>query len=521
VWDWSDAVGADRMPREQAEDVGVGIQGAATAQARCDARLLELVGEFDAGLGWAWFDGITSCAHWLTWACSMGPGAAREHLRVARALRSMPMVAARFAEGEFTYSKVRELTRVAGRVEEAELCELASLQTASQLARTVRRYRAQDGTHLAHLARRRLSWRETDDGMVRLSVTLLPEEAAVLRGAVEAATDRQLDTPDSVDSPGATDSPGTADAPDVSAVLRPAEPAVGSESPGAPSPEREVDRPVIDPVAGLCEVARGYLETVPATYTDDPHLVVVHVDAESLASVGAAADVYAADVRAAEVSAGGDGPDDVNGAAGPDVPAGTSGDAGPRHGAGRAWVERGGPVEVATAARHACDGRVVGMIIDRNGDVLAMGRTRRLASPSQRRALRVRDRSCQFPGCAQHRRLKAHHIVSWAQGGPTDLSNLVLLCQAHHTYVHEGGVSLTGRPGAWEFTLPDGRTMGRDGPATAGARPDPEEIDEIVRSAVAAAAAQPDRVFPSGAGAGFRLTECVQRLFDIQLPAAA
>ncbi|WOQ17236.1 HNH endonuclease signature motif containing protein [Raineyella sp. W15-4] len=491
MWDWSEAVDADRLPRPEAEDLGIGIQGAATAQARCDARLLELVGQFDSGAGWAWFEGITSSAHWLGWACSMSAGTAREHVRVARALRSMPTVAELFAEGVLTYSKVREVTRLAGRVEEAELCELARAQTASQLARTVRSYRAHTGTHLGQVERRRLSWRETDDGMVTLSVRMLPEEAAVVRGALEAATDRHLDRPD--------DHPDQPIAPDD----HQADENHGDGHDG----DNQADRPVIDQVAALRDVARGYLNAVPTTCVDDPDLVVVHVGVETL--TGATA----------------------NGAVGPnwsvksdkDVPAGTSdtsiasttGPGSASRRASQAWIERGGPVEAATAARHACDGDVVGMITDAEGDVLAMGRTRRFASPAQRRALRVRDGSCQFPGCRQRRRLKAHHIVHWADGGPTDLDNLILLCQAHHTYVHEGAVELTGRPGAWVFTLPDGRTI------RTGEAPDPDQVETIVQAAARAAAEQPDRVFPPQAGEGFRLHDCVQRLFDIELPTAA
>lgn len=460
MWNWSEAVGVDRLPRSDAEDLGVGIQGAAGAQARCDARLLELVARFDAGAGWAWFEGITSCAHWLGWACSMSAGTAREHVRVARALRSMPQVADLFAEGALTYSKVRELTRLAGRVEEAELCELALAQTASQLARTVRSFRAHSGTHMGQSERRRLSWRESEDGMVMLSVRLLPEEAAVVRGAVEAATDRHLDSPDQTSG------------------------SVGQ------------DRPVSDPVAGLCDVARGYLANTPTSSVDDPSLVVVHVGLETLAAAGPSS----AEPAPAEA----------------DVPAGTPERLTGLLRAGQAWVERGGPVEAATAARHACDGDVVGMVIDVNGDVLAMGRTRRFATPAQRRALRVRDRGCcQFPGCQQRRRLKAHHIVPWGEGGATDLDNLVLVCQAHHTYVHEGGVALTGRPGAWVFTLPDGHTV------SSGQTPDPDQVEQVVQAAAQAADEQPDRIFPPGAGEGFRLHECVQRLFEIELPTAA
>ena len=497
MWDWSEAADVERMPRDSAEQLGVGIQGAATAQSRCDARLMELIGQFDAGAGWAWFEGVTSCAYWLAWACSMAQGTAREHLRVARALRSMPMVAARFAEGEFTYSKVRELTRLAGRVDEADLCELAAAQTASQLARTVRSYRAHPGTHLEQIDRRRLSWRDTDDGMVRLSVTLMPEEAAVLRGAVEAATDRRGDAPQDTAPPNPTHPGPTHPDPTHPGPTHP------DPTHPDPTPTEGTTRPTADPVAGLCDVARGYLDSVPPTFTDDPHLVVVHIGLETLVAAATTATAQPAAV-----------PTDVPAVAPTDVPAGTSQSPAELR-ATQAWIERGGPIEAATAARLSCDAQVVGMIVDHEGDVLAMGRTRRLASPSQRRALRVRDGSCRFPGCNQRRRLIPHHIVSWAQGGATDLDNLILLCQAHHTYVHEGGVLLTGRHGSWEFALPDSRII------ATGEGPDPHEVDEVVRLAAWAAAQQPDRLFPAGAGEGFRLRECVQRLFDMELPAAA
>ena len=80
-------------------------------------------------------------------------------------------------------------------------------------------------------------------------------------------------------------------------------------------------------------------------------------------------------------------------------------------------------------------------------------------SRAQRRALIIRDRLCRFPGCAQTRHLKAHHIVAWSRGGPTDLHNLILLCQVHHTAVHEGGMRIDRVDGpnvTWRFLMPDG-----------------------------------------------------------------
>ncbi len=79
--------------------------------------------------------------------------------------------------------------------------------------------------------------------------------------------------------------------------------------------------------------------------------------------------------------------------------------------------------------------------------ILDAGRTQRLVTAAQRRALRHRDRGCVFPGCDRPAGwCDAHHLVHWARGGPTDLSNLVLLCPHHHTTVHDDGWTLTRAP---------------------------------------------------------------------------
>src|SRR5437899_7620274 len=74
------------------------------------ARLLDLIREFDDRGGWG--NGFRSCAHWLTWRIGLDQGAARERVRVARALGSLPRLARALARGELSYSKVRALTRV-------------------------------------------------------------------------------------------------------------------------------------------------------------------------------------------------------------------------------------------------------------------------------------------------------------------------------------------------------------------------------------------------------------------------
>jgi hypothetical protein len=70
----------------------------------------------------------------------------------------------------------------------------------------------------------------------------------------------------------------------------------------------------------------------------------------------------------------------------------------------------------------------------------------------------IRDQMCRYPGCHSTRHLKAHHVVPWILGGRTDLNNLILLCQWHHTTVHEGGVTITRNGDGWVFRKPDGQS---------------------------------------------------------------
>lgn len=116
----------------------------------------------------------------------------------------------------------------------------------------------------------------------------------------------------------------------------------------------------------------------------------------------------------------------------------------------------GPALDPETARRLACDASVV-RILERDGQPLSVGRKTRSVPPALRRALRSRDHSCRFPGCAQRRFLHAHHIDHWAHGGPTDLSNLIHLCAYHHRLVHEGGYTTERHTGdGLRFRRPDG-----------------------------------------------------------------
>ncbi len=105
-----------------------------------NARFLALIAELDRRKGWAEW-GVKSCAHWLNWKCGIGLGAAREKVRVARALTSLPQVAAAMAEGRISYFKAREMTRVANAANESYLLNIALCGTASHVEHVVRGYR--------------------------------------------------------------------------------------------------------------------------------------------------------------------------------------------------------------------------------------------------------------------------------------------------------------------------------------------------------------------------------------------
>jgi hypothetical protein len=157
----------------------------------------------------------------------------------------------------------------------------------------------------------------------------------------------------------------------------------------------------VDPIAtrradALAEVAETYMNSEPVpNSTADRYQVVVHVAAVTRTSK--------------------------------DVSAETS------------HIENGPHVSAETSRRIACDCSVVGIRESENGEPLAIGRKTRSIPPAMRRALRMRDEGCRFPGCTNDRFVDGHHIEHWADGGETGLDNLVLLCRRHHHLVHEGG----------------------------------------------------------------------------------
>src|SRR5437899_2511137 len=353
------------------------------------ARLLDLIRAFDAREGWN--NGFRSCAAWLSWRVGLDLGAARERVRVARALGTLPLLAQALARGELSYAKVRALTRVATPQIEERLLAVGRAGTADHVGRIVRGWRRMDRKAEAAEDSRRHASRalhvyQGDDGMVVLRGRLAPEVGAMLMQALAAAREALYQR--------ARTQAGDADPADVSAET----PTIAQQQ--------------ADALGLLAETALHH-GIDPGT-PGERYQVVVHVDAPVLAD--------------------------------PDAP-------------GQSALEDGTHVSAETSRRLACDASRVVMQHGSNGRVVEVAARTRTIPPALRRALHHRDRGCRFPGCGG-RFGQGHHIRHWAQGGPTTLSNLAMLCRRHHRAVHEEGYQVDRDAcGELRFRRPDGRLV--------------------------------------------------------------
>ncbi len=424
----------------------------ATLAARIDAatyELLVLIRKFDEEEGWN--NGFLSCAHWLAWRIGLGSCAARERVRVARALGELPLMSEAMKRGQLSYSKVRALTRVARPETEESLVDLGRTSTAAQTERVVRAWRRVDRSVEAHDdqlrdAASQVALHIDENGMYVIRGRLAPEVGEVLMKALDAAgeqlydagrdrtrsTDRAADRPDVPgDRPGA----GKLRADALGLVAEKA--LAGGLDSGSAGDRYQV-------VVHVNEAGLEGVEEAPAARSSRRR---VSAETREAPEAGSSARSAAAETHHAEAPAMSNArsaPDDENPSrrrrptpAPPpaETRTGVSAETPSRSGA---WLgDSHVPVSAETARRIACDAGKVQMT-HRNCEILSVGRKTRTIPPPVRRALEFRDQGCRFPGCAS-RHCDAHHIRHWADGGETKLSNLVLLCRRHHRLLHEGG----------------------------------------------------------------------------------
>jgi hypothetical protein len=148
-------------------------------------RLLTCVRLFDVSEGWH-RQGAQTCAHWLTWRIGIDPGAAREKVRVARALGMLPAIDQVFGEGRLSYAQVRAVTRIATPENEQRVLEIALAATGAQLERICRGFRRATEADKEHADERQVRARTLGDGLVKLEVVLSADEAELVMQALSA-----------------------------------------------------------------------------------------------------------------------------------------------------------------------------------------------------------------------------------------------------------------------------------------------------------------------------------------------
>jgi len=220
---------------------------------------LMMIAEFDRLQGWA--DNATqSCAHWLNWRCGIAMGAAREKVRVARALENLPKISAAMERGELSYSNVRALTRVACEATEDYLLMIAQHGTAEHVERLVRGFRrCKEAEELSRDAQqqasRYLRYRYAEDGSLVLEAQLPAEVGALFLKALSAALP---EVPES--------EPAESESRDVSAE---------TSGPRVPIAVRRAD--------ALALIAESFLAHGTESMSGgDRHQIVVHVDIDTL-----------------------------------------------------------------------------------------------------------------------------------------------------------------------------------------------------------------------------------------------
>ena len=416
-------------------------------------RQLMMIAEFDRRRGWG-DDGVRSCAHWLNWRIGISLGAAREKLRVAHGLAKLPKTCEAFASGKLSYSKARAITRVGNIHNEECLLSYARYGTASQLDKTVNLYRRQFDSagqpmvdyHKADLASdpdvdtsqmsdgerfdienqgamhnddyRQLTSFWDEHGCLVIRARLTAEQGALVKKAIDAAVESVKAAEPSMDS--------------VSHALE-------AEIPELDTGRLDIRRQTCRGADALVLMAEALLrDTKVACNTDDRYQVVVHVDSNVLSK---------------QVFEKQDGSPDC-------------------------FIDHQIGLPVETARRLSCSCKIVTALTDKT-EPLSIGRSSRAISTAIKRALSIRDKFCVFPGCDCHQHLEAHHIVHWANGGTTDLDNLINVCHYHHKLLHEGQYSVERlADGQLLFRRPDGRVLSQE-PANCGSEIESTDLPVI------------------------------------------
>ena len=407
---------------------------------RLEAERLRRLHRFDAEHG-GYVDGGGTSMSWLRRSCGMTARAAAYRVHLARTLGQMPATLDSARTGRASFTNVAMIAHLAGDVgveqvapyedilvEAAETFQPRQMRTLTQATRL---YIDPDGVladdNHAH-ERRWFNCDKTYGDVFILSGQLDAEGGALLTAAIDALSHGM--------SRGEERSPGQRRA-DALVDMAATQLRCGDH--------RDVhgQRPHLT-LTVSAETLRAEEPGADALHADAFSAETLHADA--LGAVAHGADALSSDTRSASTLA-----TDTQDAAA--LPSGSS-----------AAAELGGvgPIHPETARRIACDAvRTLVTVAAPDADTawmtiapvvpLSVGRAARTIPAHIRTALVLRDQGCRFPGCDRPPAwTDGHHIIHWANGGPTELENLVSLCRMHHRRVHEEG---------WRIHIADGSAV--------------------------------------------------------------
>jgi hypothetical protein len=419
------------------------------------AQLVTLVSQAIADESWA-IAGVRSPEHWLIMRAGLSPLRARLVVQVARRAGELPSVMGEFAGGQLSVDQVAVVARYAPAHVEASAAEFAVHASVPQLRRSLSRYSfdppADNGYHRQHTTRDSTADQASSEdaesvdpaGVAAVGTEAGDASAVGTAGdplALDAATDATSDAVPGVPSPESEAWNGLALEPDRASapaelsmshdqygrfILRLSAPAdVGALVEAALKEARDAlfkaGRPEVTWADGLSEVAARSLGSVTSINRRDAYRTYIHLDTDG------------------------------------------------------AWLTGQPRLPTHLADKLTCDG-ILQPVWHTQGAPVNVGRAQRIVPTRTRRLVEDRDRGCRYPGCPSATHLECHHLIHWADGGPTDTWNLACLCPFHHDAHHGGDFTIKGDandPAGLTFTTRSGFPI-HPGPGFTTPRSGPE-----------------------------------------------
>ena len=354
-------------------------------------------------------DGALSMAAWLSNCCQMSAASARTLVKAAENLAGLPALSAALSAGRLTFDVVAPLAGVATPETDAELAEAAVHWSVRQAHELARRTRGMRDTEAAKSFSGRFV--RFDDARCGLWAQFTSDAYAIVKSTLLARATRH-------------DHPSAAE-PDYEPLERRLADALvevcterGRRDGGSGSGASGSRSGASGSGGGSGGSDRGPDAGRPL-FGGAPAQIVVHADLS--------------------LFQGGD--EDTG-----------------EEAMGAASIEGVGPISAAIVRRLSCDGAHTISLEGPEGSVLDQFPFRRSPTAAQRIEIARRDGGCRFPGCGYGLITNVHHLRHWINGGPTTLSNLITLCAAHHSRVHELGWKMSGDANELvTFTSPHGR----------------------------------------------------------------